>query len=73
MADKGSDGCYFSQFQTLVLDVQLTRDVPVSALQGVEVVHELLDRNLEGLKQTRVLKESVGNLQHKMRKTLSVL
>lgn len=40
----------------------LTRDVPVAVLQSVEIVHELLYRNPEGLKQTCVLKELIGNL-----------
>ena len=47
------------------MDPQLTGDVPVSVLQSVEVVHELLYGDPEGLKQTCVLKEPIGNLRHK--------
>lgn len=47
----------------------LTRDDPVSILQSMEVVHKLVYRNSKGLEQTRVLKESVGNLEHDTRKT----
>lgn len=43
----------------------LTRDVSVSIFQSMEVVHELLYRNPEGLKQTRVLKEPIRNLGYK--------
>lgn len=50
-------------------DLLLTRDDPVSILQSMEVVHELLYGNSEGLKQTCVLKESVGNLGRNRRKT----
>lgn len=46
----------------------LTRDDPVSILQSMEVVHKLVYRNSKGLKQTCVLKESVGNLEHDTRK-----
>lgn len=43
---------------------ELTRYVSVTVLKGMEVVHEFFNRDLEGLKQARVFKESVGDLQH---------
>lgn len=49
--------------------VLLTRNDPVSILQSMEVVHELLYGNSKGLKQTCVLKEPVRNLGQDMRKT----
>lgn len=42
---------------------KLTRDVSVTILKGMEVVHEFLDRDLEGLKQTSVLKKPVRDLR----------
>lgn len=48
----------------------LTRDVPVSIFQRMEVVHELSHRNPEGLEQTCVLKQPIRNLgDATMRKT----
>lgn len=39
--------------------LQLTWYVSVTALQGVEVVHEFFHRDLEGLKQASVFEEAV--------------
>lgn len=41
----------------------LTRDDPVSVLQSMEVVHELLCGDFKCLKKTRVLKKPVRNLR----------
>ena len=54
-------------------DLLLTRDDPVSVLQSMEVVHELLYRNPEGLKQTCVLKELIGNLGNNILPVISQL
>lgn len=42
----------------------LTRNDPVSVLQSMEVVHELLYGDFKGLKKTCVLKKPVRNLGH---------
>lgn len=41
----------------------LTRDDPVSVLQSMEVVHELLHGDFKCLKKTSVLKKPVRNLR----------
>lgn len=48
----------------------LTRDVSVSILQSLEVVHELLHRNPEGLKQTCIFKKPVRNLEDNTKKDI---
>lgn len=60
VADKGSAGYRHSKKHRVLL----TWNDPVSILQCMEVVHELLYGDSKSLKQTRVLKESVGNLEH---------
>lgn len=44
---------------------KLTWYVSVTILKGVEVVHKFFYWDLEGLKQTSVFKEPVGDLKHK--------
>jgi len=44
-------------------NLERTWYVSVTILKGVEVVHEFIDRDLEGLKQTSVFKEPVGDLE----------
>lgn len=46
---------------------ELTWYVSVTILKGMEIVHEFVDRDLEGLKQTSVFKEPVGDLKDKKR------
>lgn len=41
----------------------LTWYVSVAVLKGMKVIHEFLHRDLEGLKQTGVFKEPVGDLK----------
>lgn len=41
----------------------LTWYVSVAILKGMKVIHEFLHRDLEGLKQTGVFKEPVGDLK----------
>ena len=44
--------------------LKLTWYVSVTILEGVEVVHEFFNRNLECLKQASVFKEPVRDLKH---------
>lgn len=41
----------------------LTWNVSVAILKGMKVIHEFFHRDLEGLKQTGVFKEPVGDLE----------
>lgn len=41
----------------------LTWYVSVAILKGMEVIHEFIHGDLEGLKQTCVIKEPVGHLK----------
>lgn len=48
--------------------VVLTRNLSVSALEGMEVVHKFSHGNFESLKQAHVLKEPVGYLNTQNKK-----